>query len=537
MAKASDQPLLPNYAFDRLRISTCLQTGNGLSERQKAQSVVNYVIERENQDGSQFLTTIPEGEIYLTIRALDGEVVHLPRVGSADPLYSYLYARYGLSEREKWTRVLYDCLRHYGTRRGVRAYVRRFAVWDRDTQTAYLSCYNGSMWRLDGETITTLPSGEDSVFFLDDDVGAPVNPDIGPHGVLLDTLTNLNFADTPGGVSHDQQRMAMIVWIFALAFPDLMPTKPFLLLEGAPGSGKSAAIKLLQVVLTGHKKPIVVQKSREDDFGLILLRAPIALFDNLDSYMDWLPDALCAYATTGVWPRRKLYSDNEEIVLRPQAFIAVASKNPASFRREDTADRCIVLRLERRAEFVREELLEAQILADRPRLFGEYLHYVNEIVKTIRSGVFAETTETHRMADFAFFARVVGHVLGWEERAIADMIEAMQRERDAFIMEDDSLAEVLHTWIKYKPHGGKTNIGREVGQHLLFQELESVAQAQGLAFYKSSRMLAQKIRSPHLERDFIVQTLVVNGQKAYKIWRRTDPVLHSVTGSSATEKG
>lgn len=524
--------LWPNYAHNRLRISSTINQSLW-SIRVRAQGVVNYVIECENQDGSTFLSTIDSGDAYLIAAAL-GEIVHVtPR---SDALHSYLYQRYGLTEREAWTRFLSDSLRHHAQRMGDRAHVRRFAIWNQETKTSYLSRYDGTAYKIDGETVAKVPNGEDRVFFLDDDGGVHCEADIGAHGVFLPTLTDLNFADTPGGVSHEQQKMALIVWIFAIAFPDMMPTKPYLLLEGAPGSGKSAAIKLLQVALMGQKKPISIQRNREDDFGLILLRSPLALFDNLDSFIEWLPDHLCAYATSGVWPRRKLYTDDAEVILRPHAFVAVASKNPASFRREDTADRCIVLRLERRKEFIREEQLEARILAERPKLLGEYLYYVNEIVKTIREGIFEMTTETHRMADFAFFSRVVGHVLGWTEEAVAGMITALQAERDAFIMEEDSLVEILNKWITYKPHNGPSNIGREVGIHTLFQELETVAQALGLPYYKTPRLLVQKLRSPHLERDFVVQPYVAAGQKAFKIWRRTDPQLSSVPASGDTKK-
>lgn len=525
-------PLLQNYAADRLRISNAMMPRPGWNERARLQAVVNYVIECENQDGSQFLCTQPDGEVYLVIASLGGEVAALPRMGAADVLHSYLYARYGLSEREKWSQTLYDILRHHGYRHGARATVRRFAVWDLESRTAFLSGHNGKMWKLDGESITVEQNGEHAIFFLDDDGGVTVEPEIGDHGILLDSLLSLNFADTPGGVTHEQQRMAMTVWLFALAFPDMMPTKPFLLIEGAPGSGKSLAVKMMQIALLGDKKPMVMT-TKPDEFALMLLRSPLAMFDNLDSYVDWLPDQLCTYATSGVWPRRKLYTDDAEVVIKPQAFVAVASKNPSSFRREDTADRCIVIRLERRADFVPENKLEAQMRALRPKLFGEYLFLLNQIVSVIRADFYESTIESHRMADFAYFSRVVGHVLGWDPADIDAMILALQAERDAFIMEEDSLVELLTAWIKYRPNG-ISNVGREVGILSLFKDLESISQVQGLPFYKTPRMLVQKLRSPHLERDFVVQGTIVGGQKSFRIWRRTDAQLSVVTDASDT---
>ena len=332
-----------------------------------------------------------------------------------------------------------------------------------------------------------------------------------------------------GGISAQQMKRAFIVWIFALAFPDLMPTKPLLILEGAPGSGKSLACQLLQLALLGKKKPIILSRNKEDDFGVILLRSPICVFDNLDAYIDWLPDAICAYTTAGEWTKRKFFTDAEELTLKPHAFIAVASKNPASFRREDTADRCIILRLERRDQFTRAQALDDEITQRRSQLYGEYLYYVNKIVAEIRNGVLDEKLdEGHRMADFAGLARAVGRVLEWTEEEIADLLVAVQGEQIAFINEEDPLTDLLHRWTNYRSKHGTTNIGREITLFALFAELESLAQGAGMTFYKSARMLAQKLRSPHVERDFIVQMFAPDGQKSYRIWRKDRPQLASV---------
>jgi len=207
----------------------------------------------------------------------------------------------------------------------------------------------------------------------------------------------------------------------------------------------------------------------------------------------------------------------------------VASKNPSSFRREDTADRLVILRLERRNDFGRPEALEAAIAALRPQLLGEYLYYVNRIVAEIRSGVLDEQQdEGFRMADFAGLARVVGRVLEWSEGDVTDLLIAIQGEQIAFINEEDPLTDLLHKWVIYKTAGKPSNIGRLINLFTLFQEMESLAQANGIAFYKTARVLSQKLRSPHIERDFIIQMIAPDGRKSYRIWRKTDPQLQSI---------
>jgi len=280
--------------------------------------------------------------------------------------------------------------------------------------------------------------------------------------------------------------------------------------SGTQGSGKSAAVALMQLALMGVSKPMILQRNKEDDFGVILLRSPLAVFDNTDSYIEWVPDAVCAYTTSGQWVKRKLYSNSEEVVIKPHAFIAVASKNPASFRREDVADRCLIMRLERRANFTAFETLRQDVLAQRGALLGEYLWYVNQLIAYMRThGDVMERNETARMADYARFARAVSAVLGWPLDTIDDLMASIAHERDTFINEDDPLVQLLEHWVK-------KNARRPVTVQKLFSDLDALAPMLGATFYKSPRVLAQKVRSPHIDRAFKVKVTVREGQKFFE---------------------
>jgi hypothetical protein len=517
-------------ALHRLRIAGLFK--RQVPAREKKIMVANYIIQNEMLMGSAFIVSKPERNLYLLLGATN-EIISLPRQGrGGDQVFAYIHQMYGLTEREDTAKVVYDALRSYATQNGQLVELRRFSAYQQESKTVYLSAYNGYAWKLDGSTrISNVQNGEEGVFFIDDDSGVPCELDIAPHGMLIDRLTDLNFGDGLGGITPEHQRKAIIIWMFALAFPDMMPTKPLLIIEGAPGSGKSLSLQLIQWMLLGDVKPLSISKSQEDDFGVLILRNPIALLDNLDSYIEWVADKVCSYTTTGVFTKRKLYSDNEEVVIRPHSFIAVASKNPASFRREDTVDRSIIIRLERRHVFTRARKMIESIVEDRPKLLGEYVYYVNEMVKLMREGAYTEVDvegEVHRMGDYAALGRIVGQVLGWHPDDVRDLMAGLQSERDTFASEEDPIVEVMHKWISYKPRIGPSNIGREVSAHNLFKEFESIAQGNGIQWYKSVKTLTQKIRSPHIDKDFIVQMLVADGQRSYRIWRKSDAQLSVV---------
>lgn len=495
-----------------------------------------FVLTREIQCGTQFLCAQPGGQNYIVLGETR-EVVRISKRGG-DRWHAYFATMYGLTHDETEARFVYQHLRAYVATQGTKAELRRFAAYNATTLTCYLSAYNGRMFKLDGENVLIEPNGEDSIFFADDDGGIACAPNIAAHGVLFDRITNLNYAAAGlGGITPEQQRMAFIVWLFALAFPDLMPTKPLLLLEGAQGAGKSAGVVLAEMAIMGHDIAMQLEKSKPDDFGVVLLRRPMAIFDNVDSYVDWVPDAICAYATGAKWTRRKLYTDDEHMEIRPHAFIAIASKNPASFRREDTVDRTIVMRLERREAFRRLEALKREILDERNLLFGEYLWYCNRIVAELRAqaNIVDEQQESHRMADFAALARVVGNVLNWPQDEVADMMTALQNERDAFANEDDPLLGILERWLDYKHRFGAANRGRLISAVDLNTELETLAGAghtssSNTKWKLTPRILAQKIRSSHILKTIRVETTTVNGVRMYRLFRATDPKIEVLDG-------
>jgi hypothetical protein len=851
-----------SFVEDRLQIER-IKRSTTFNARIKEQACWNYVLSQETASGSRFLVARPGDEVYYFI-GLTNQVVHLPKGGrGADAFFAYLHQRYGLPERDKTTELVYDTARLYAYQHGSLVDMRRFALWHLEQKCAYVSRYDGTMWRLDGSgTFEVKPNGTDDVFFIDDDGGMPATGvEFGEHGELLPKLTDLSFSSTaPGGITAEDQKRALIIWILSLAFPDIMPTKPLLLLEGSQGSGKclqrgtlvmrhdgtlvpvedvqvgdqlmgpdsqprnvlstttgrgelyrvtptkgepwvcndahvltlvrshsdkvvdvpiqeyatkaaasksyrlehllfttaidfppraeplpidpyflgvwygdgtkdlasvsvckpdpeiealmhetaaawsltvkshpnssgcpthnitcgsmrgmprpnrnpllttlrtivgagthfpheyltasredrakflaglldtdgylgtgcfeiiqkqrgfadgicflarslglratmsvkrvpgydcpywrvnlsgemswlpmriprkkpaprrqvkdatrtgltvepigvgdyagftldgdhrfllgdftvthnSSALQLLQLTLLGHKKPLILSKTREDDFGTMLLRSPIAYFDNTDSFIEWLPDAICAYTTTGMWTKRKLYTDMAEAQIKPHAFVAVASKNPSSFRREDTADRCVVIRLERRKAFTRQAEREAEVARRRGRLLGEYLTLVDKMAGLIRGGLLDALGDTsYRMADFAQMAYLAGNVLGWAKETIEGTLAALQAERDAFAIEGDPLVDLLSKWITYSTVHDGPNIGRKMTTMQLHHELTMI-NANGAELYKPS-VLAQKLRSSNLEKHFVVESgPPLNGQPTFRIFRHGD---------------
>jgi hypothetical protein len=493
------QPPRPGYAGPSsstfsLRTVTQMRDNPKLTAAAIASGIFGYIRRDVEDDGGYLINA--EGTPYI----FDNIDQRAHAISTKNQNFTTLLAvRYGITAAEHVTKMVTQLCQAYALSEGRFVPVRRFAHFDTATQVLYLSRYNGTAWQLDGTTVTSVTNGTGALF-LDDDQGVPVeNPIIGPHGILFDRLVNdLQYVgSTESGLTPDAQKILLKLWILALPFGSLLPGKPLLLVEGAAGSGKTSAIQRIQAALHGHVLAQSISQRGEEDFGVTLLRAPIALIDNTDTYIEWLRDALCAYVTGGGWLRRRKYSDDQQVEVKPQSFIALATKNPATFRRDDVADRCLILRLDRRADkggYVPMSRLLEQIRATRDDLFGEYLHWLNCIVAEIRAQRNAPIIRSkHRLADFARIASIIADAVGIPQADLNAALDAAQAERDTFVVEADPLLDLLDRWLE-----NTANVGRSIKAIDLYAELAELAKKLKVNFYKSSKTLIDRLRDNHL---------------------------------------
>ena len=488
---------------------------------QKRRILYNFIVTYENSKSPRgaFIRT-KDNKAYL----FDGRRNRLYRISPDDELFgAYLWQTYGLNHSESDTRHLIASFRSGALYQGNLREVRRFTYWDNETKILYISRYDGTCYVISGSAdVEVRPNGYGPALFLDDDDGRGVDEPVfftaeddntgsqddstlayvGNHHLLFRYLIDdLQYVPTThGGMSPETQKTCLGIWIFAMAFPDLMPVKPFLLLEGGAGSGKTFTIQRIAMALHGKSAPIQIPKKEDPDFAIKILRSPIAILDDINTHVEWLQDSLATYATGGRFTRRKLYTDDAEVDIRPQSFLAITTNNPATFRQEQLVDRCLIIRLERRSDnagFTSAHQLLEQINRWRSEIFGEWLYWLNEIVAELRKPIKELTTTKYRLADFAHLAYIIGGVLSresgppgaWSRENVDEMLEAMHNERQALQTDGDQLVDLLDKWLD-----NTVNQGREVKINDLWKDLTALAKVGGTGFFKTPKSLASRIR-------------------------------------------
>ena len=170
---------------------------------------------------------LPERKLF-TLDSLnwDAWLYRLTGVNPASPDFRYLKA---------------DCFQLGEYTTDILAVVR-VSHWDKTQQVLRVSRFDGTVYRLDGQTIETEGNGDGPALFQDGFLPQPYEPDFSACGTVLEWSTG-NIANWDG--NHDHFTILFRNWWLATFFTELCPTRPILLIKGEKGSGKSMAIRMM----------------------------------------------------------------------------------------------------------------------------------------------------------------------------------------------------------------------------------------------------------------------------------------------------
>lgn len=389
--------------------------------------------------------------------------------------------------------------------------IHRLAHFDTKRRMLYVSRFDGSVYRLDGETITLVNNGTDGVLFLDSPLSQPYTY-LGARrlsaykGLFHKTLVKpLSFEGAVGDqVTRQKYRRLFWAWLLSCFFTSLIPTRPVLILVGRGGSGKSTALRRFLQLLFGPTADVDgVTREKLGDFQALLLKNRVVAIDNLGTLPDWLMDDLACVCAGPRIKTRKPYATAEEVAVRPDACLAIAARR-ATLRRDDILDGALVLPLRRRKNSRSErEILEA-VKGRRNRLWSDLLRGLNRVVRALRDGISAPG-KPGRMDDWFDFVWNVARAFGFE-RHFEDLMTAQVEQHAGLRLEGDPLLPALLAWTR-----NPKNVDRPVTSKDLLKRLAAVAAEKGLKWtYKSPRSLAQRIRKiESIIRKYVTMTVAM----------------------------
>ncbi len=307
------------------------------------------------------------------------------------------------------------------------------AYWAGRPGAAYLSCGDGRAVKVDSSGARLVANGTDGVLF-------PAGRTLKPWTLVPVGRDPFDRCSVFRGAKYSAPHGLDLLRVWAVSLPTSPRSKPPICTTGDVGSGKTRLIKglaeLFGIPFTATKP----EDDGEDDFWPTLDGGGLAVLDNADSRVRWLPDALAAAATDGCSQRRRLYTNAETVILRPRAWVAVTSANPLFASDAGLADRLMVVRMGRReGEETADRQLSDEIAAARDEGLSWIAHTLARAFAdfgAVPSGL------NKRHPDFAAFAVRIGRAMGREAEVIG-ALGAAESDKGRFCLENDPLGSAL----------------------------------------------------------------------------------------------
>jgi hypothetical protein len=304
------------------------------------------------------------------------------------------------------------------------------------------------------------------------------DPEAGGSLRVLDDLVNLK---------GDRDRRLFKAYLVTLPLEHV--GRPIFNASGAMGSGKTTIGRVAKRTWD----PTAPETVRFDprDFLQKAAHAYVVMLDNQNAIPEWAADTLCRLVTGEADSKRRLYTDDEDVIIELRRATILNGINVPT-ERGDVLDRSLVVELERipDAERKTEEQLWERFGEEHPKLLGALFDVLSKAI-ALRPSV--ELPRRPRLADWGEYAASVYEVMGWgAETFLRDWDEVVRVQNQA-TLDGSPVAQAIIKFMKEKE--GYTATSSE-----LHSKLKVVAAQLGVdvdrdkAWPKSARWLWRRIK-------------------------------------------
>ena len=186
---------------------------------------------------------------------------------------------------------------------------------------------------------------------------------------------------------------------------------PILTPVGAQGSAKSSLCEAERRVIDNSEILLLSIPNDRGELAQLLQHHWFPVFDNCHCLQGWQSDMLCRACTGEGFPKRKLYTDEEDIVFKYMRVVILNGINTPGAA-PDLLDRSLLLYLERLPKIRRKR--KEDITARQEELSPRVLAYILDVlVQALRLLDTVPDTNLPRMADFAWYGEAVARAAGY----------------------------------------------------------------------------------------------------------------------------
>ncbi len=247
-------------------------------------------------------------------------------------------------------------------------------------------------------------------------------------------------------VKEENHKLLSLVYPISCLVPGI--PHPIFHPYGDQGAGKTSMFTFFKLLLDPSKIDVLITPRNQEELVQILEHHYLCMFDNLSAFPDWLSDLLSQACTGGGFSKRKLYSDDEDIIYQIQRCIGLNGIN-LLVSRADLMDRTLLLHMERIEPSERKEkrVLMQEFEAERPYLLGCFFGALSKAIGIYPS---VRLDNLPRMADFMRWGVAIAKSIGYKANDFIQAYQSNIESQNAEVINSNTLAQAVLTFMQGK---------------------------------------------------------------------------------------
>ena len=308
-------------------------------------------------------------------------------------------------------------------------------------------------------------------------------PDKNYPNQIFDDFLDLMHIQEPG------HRLLTKVWIISLFIPEF--PHPIGITYGEKGGSKSTFCRFVKRLVDPNKIELLTTPQEKAEFVQQLHHNYLAVYDNIKKLPPWFSDEACK-AITGVGSsKRRLYSDDEDIIYDYKRCLMISGINN-SLTEPDALDRSILTQFDRIPDEQRKEESEIETIFEemRPKLFG---YILDMLVKTLQIKPSIKLSNLPRMADFTTWGEAVARAMGYQPMEFVNAYYDNIGKQNVEAIESNPVAQAVEKFVDSWYKEGQETCWQSPTSEV-YKKLNKVAQAHGID--TGSKFMAQSSQIP-----------------------------------------
>jgi hypothetical protein len=269
-------------------------------------------------------------------------------------------------------------------------------------------------------------------------------------------------------VTDEKQKLLLLVYLVSCFIPDFPHV--LLIIFGSQGSAKSTLSRLLRCIVDPSAIEVASMPDNQKELIQTLAHHAFLFFDNVSFISEATSDTLCKAVTGGGFPKRELYSDDDDVIYNFMRCVGINGINLVATR-PDLLERSLLIELQRidPSDRKQEKEIMNNFQKDLPIILGGVF---DVLVKAMRTYPTVNVESLPRMADFATWGCAIAEALGSTQEEFMEAYQANIAKQAETVLNENIVAAVMISFMGSRDEwtGTASQLLYDLTNHAAFDE-------------------------------------------------------------------